>query len=270
MKQFLPCLLALFSYSFLSGQSDCTPDNAYADSTGVFPMPYDPVVNPSGGINECAVVGQPYEFVFTVGVGDSITVVLNGTEFRLPLDKVKVTDVLGLPSGINYDCSENGCEFLKNTVGCAELYGTTNAAPGDYQLEIKATVYFPSFPFQYNATFPDPDIAPGEYKLQVLADQSQSCTAVGTKDVLAKKMKIEANPNPSSGPVAFNISSKITGDFNFKVLNLFGKTMQQGKVTIFEGNNNLAFDGSHLPNGLYLAYFENGQGVIAQKFTIQH
>ncbi|MEZ4961564.1 MAG: T9SS type A sorting domain-containing protein [Saprospiraceae bacterium] len=266
MKRLLPCLLALFSCSILSAQF-CTPDPAYMDSTGVFPMPYHPTVNPSGGINECAYVGEPYEFVFTIGVGDTLT--YQGAKFGLV--KVRVDNVLNLPSGLAYACEPGGCEFLKNTIGCAKIYGTSNAAPGDYQLEIKATVFTSGFPPVIpNITFPNADIAPGEYKLQLLPDHNTACTAVATREILSDKMKIETSPNPASGQLNIDISAEIAGEFNFKVLDLTGKTAHQEKVAIFKGSNRISLDGSRLPNGIYLAFLESVAGIISKKFTIQH
>jgi hypothetical protein len=233
-------------------------------------MPYEPTLNPGGGINKCAYVNQAFDFTFTVAVGDSITVNFAGNELRLPLDMVKVNSVNGLPAGINYACVPANCEFPKNSSGCAALYGTPTGPAGDYNLEINATVFFPVFPGQYNVTFPDPNIAPGEYVLRVLPDQNTPCGLVSTKETLADKVNIVATPNPTSGWLNLSMASQISGQFDFKVLDLMGKVLHQEKTLLQTGNNNLDFDGSHLPNGIYLAYLQGEAGYIAQKFTIQH
>jgi hypothetical protein len=253
---------------------ECQPDPAYADSTGVFPLPYDETIYPDGGIKDCAYIGQPFNYTFTVGVGDSINVVIGGFALSLPLDSVVVVSVTGLPVGINYACDKPGCKFAKNSIGCAVLYGTPTAAnaPGDYQLVITGRAYFapPAFPPFFDVAFPG-DFFPGEYKLKLLANSSDPCEAVNTRESLRGSVSMSVNPNPASGEAQLVIDSKINGNFTLHIVDLLGQTNHQQKAELFTGMNTIRLDGSHLPNGLYMVMLENEKGHhIAQKLTIQH
>jgi hypothetical protein len=270
MKKVLLTFLAILPLAFLSAQN-CTPDPAYQDSTGVFPMPYD-ANNPAagGGINECAVIGEDFNFVFTVAVGDSIT--LPGSPQAAALDKVVVLEVNNLPVGINYVCEPTNCSFEKNTLGCVVLSGIPTAANTAmaYEMEIKVNVFISGLPFPIPITFPDNNLAPGVYSLQLLANASDPCDAVATDERLADQVKMAVQPNPTAGPITVNVHADIFGKFEFQVVDFLGKSVHRETVQINEGQNYIDFDGSFLPNGLYILVLENELGRIAQKMTIQH
>ncbi len=271
MKRFLSILLTLFGFATMLQAQNCQPDPAYTDSTGVFPKPFDATVNPGGGINQCAYIGQPFEFTFTVGVGDSITVPFGGFNLSLPLDSVVVISVDGLPAGLNYACSHAGCKFPKSTLGCAQIYGTPTAAnaAGDYLLVITGKAYFPVFPFEFEIKFPG-DFFPGEYRLKLLANASDPCELASSHENLQDKIAISVYPNPVSGIAQLRVQSSVTGNFNFRVIDLLGQAVQQRKVALYAGENHIDFDGSKLANGLYLIQLQNESGLVSRKLTIQH
>lgn len=261
MKKVLLTFLAVLPL-VLSAQV-CEPDPFYQDSTGVFPLPKSDT-NPDGGIGVDAVIGFPYEFNFTVGVGDSITVNLLGQEVQLPLDSVVVNDVEGLPDGLTYVCEPGTCSFPKNSIGCAVIKGTplSSVTPGDYPLVITGTAYFPVFPSTFVITFPG-DFFPGDYTLTVLSE-------LNSTNELEKNISVEVSPNPTAGPLQINIQSDIFGDVNLKVTDLLGKVHHQEKANLTTGENRINFDGGHLNNGLYILVLENELGRVSQKVLIQH
>lgn len=62
MTRLLLALCFCACATFLNAQT-CTPDPAYADSSaGVYPKPYDLATNPGGGITQCAVIGEYFQF----------------------------------------------------------------------------------------------------------------------------------------------------------------------------------------------------------------
>lgn len=263
MKKVLLTLLAILPLALLNAQT-CEPDQAYADSTGVYPLP-------SAGISECAVVGEPYEFRFTVAVGDSISVPLLGSTVTLPIDSVVVNSVAGLPAGINYVCDPGSCSFPANSLGCATLTGTplSSVAPGDYPLTITGTAYFPVFPSTFEITFPG-DFFPGEYILRVLANSSEDCGLVSSNEELKEKVSLSVSPNPTAGPFNLNINAGLSGNFHLRVVDFLGKSVHQSTVNLVNGENRIAFDGSAFSNGLYILVLENELGKVSQKVLIQH
>lgn len=243
----------------------------YADSVGVFPYPYDPVASPGGGITECAVINEPFEFVFTIAVGDSITAEVFGAVLTLPLSKVVVNSIDGLPEGISLLCEPANCEYLSGTLGCAVLTGipTDVNTPGAYPLTINGTAFFPVFPFQYNLTFPGV-LASGEYTLQLLSDASEPCNVVGTRESLRDKIDILASPNPASDRIQVEINARISGEFNLQVVDLLGREVYTNSLKIQEGINRTTLDAGNFPSGLYMMVLENERGRVAGKITIQH
>ncbi len=261
-------LLAVLPLTFLASQN-CEPDLTYQDSTGVFPQPFHPTIAPDGGISECAVIGENYEFVFTVGVSDSIQV--GGVS--LPLDKIEILSVTGLPEGVNHVCEPADCVYENNTLGCAKLTGipTSANAPGDYDLVINAKIYFALvFLDPIEISFPDSTFAPGKYTVKLLADSSEPCDLVSTNEFLREKVKMGVSPNPADGLVNIEINAGLSGDFNLRVLDLLGKSVDNQQVRVNEGYNRFAFDSSLLANGLYIIVLENHLGTVAQKMTVQH
>ncbi len=270
MKKVLLTFVACLPFVFLNAQN-CMPDTSFMDSTGVFPPPFDADIAPNGGINDCAIIGEEFNFPFTIGVGDSITVPFGGASVTFALDNIVVNDVSGLPEGIAYLCEPNDCIYENSTVGCVALKGiptATNAA-GAYDLEINVTINFIGFPFTLPFTFPNPDIAPGKYTIHLLNDASEPCDVVATNEQLTDHVQLTLQPNPSAGPVNIKINSDVTGEFNFHVVDLLGQSVHREAVRINQGLNSLSYDGSHLSNGLYFIVLENKLGRIAQKMTIQ-
>ena len=258
------------SYSFAQ---NCTPNPAYQDSTGVFPMPYEPDLSPEGGISECAVIGENYDFSFTVGVGDSITINQNGFEITLELEKITINSVSGLPVGVNVVYEPSNAVFPASSIGCAKLTGIPTMAnpPGEYDLNISATISFtsPLIPDR-DVNFPDPQFAPGKYTLVLLANAGEMCTAVSTKEQVANKVKMSIQPNPTQGLFNVGVTAEVSGEFNLYLVDIIGQVVQSNVVKLQQGGNSVEIDGSMLNNGLYYLVLENELGRVTQKMIIQH
>jgi hypothetical protein len=260
--------MMLCAFANLMAAQNCNPDMSYADSTaGVYPEPYEPAINPNGGITECAVIGQPFEFTLTIVVNDTLT--YSGLSF--PLDSVTVNTVTGLPAGINYICEPPNCHFTSNTIGCAKLFGIATGAnaPGGYDLTIGGAAFVNGSVFPLPIVFPDANLAPGKYTIQINANASDPCGVNSTND-LSKHLSIQTVPNPAAGIAQIKINSQITGQFQFQLIDLLGNRITQRQINMIAGENNIEFDASLLPNGLYLAQLRNEIGQVAQKIVVQH
>ncbi len=262
-KLLLAVFLFSFSTGFLAAQTPCSPNLLYADSTaGVYPRPYDPVLSPSGGINAQAVIGEPYQFDFTIVIGDTLTI---GT-FSFPLDSIWVYTVSGLPTGITHICHDT-CTFLKNTISCTTIYGTPTSGntPGDFPLTITGKAFINGSSLPLPLEFPNASIAPGTYTLELLPEGSTN-----SGEALAEQVSLTTMPNPASGMIQIQINSNVNDKFSLEVLDLLGKPVYQNNVELTQGAQTVELDGSQFPNGIYLLTLQHKIGVIAHKIIIQH
>lgn len=253
--------------NFIFAQT-CTPDTQYADSTaGVYPKPRDPATNPNGGITECAVIGQYFQFNLTVVIHDSLKI----GAFGFPLDSIIISQVTGLPQGITYGCDPGNCHFLKNTLSCAYIYGTPTAAnaPGDYDMVIKGSAYVNGSSFPLALEFPNAQLAPGKYTIHLNANSTDPCAVTSTRD-LEGKVSIATQPNPTAGLTQIKINSQISGQFQLSVVDLLGQQIEKRQISISSGENNVEFDASQLANGLYWMQLQNETGFVTQKIAVQH
>lgn len=268
MTKLLLALCFSLSATFLAAQT-CTPDQAYADSTaGVYPKPYDAATNPNGGITECAVIGEYFQFDLTVVINDTLTI----GALSFPLDSIIITDVTGLPTGLSHGCIPTNCHFLKNTLSCAYIYGTPTAsnAPGAYDMTIKGNAFISGSSLPFALEFPNPALAPGKYTIHLNANASDPCTVSTGTNSLEGKVGINTMPNPTAGPTKIGISSQVDGQFQLQVVDLLGQRMSQQVVSISTGENVVDFDASQLANGLYLVQLFNESGMVTQKLAVQH
>lgn len=164
MKKIYFALLILAHGIYAQGQA-CTPDSLYRDSTaGVYPPPVSEM-NPNGGIDTFACIGQPFEFVFTVIIPDTFS--FNGLTLTLISASIAPEGaVSGLPSGIDYECNPPNCIFPADSMGCIVLTGTPDMSnvPGDFEPVITMTINTNIFPI--TTSFPG-SIFPGKYILEL-------------------------------------------------------------------------------------------------------
>lgn len=272
MKSILLSILFVFVTANAFAQLDqCTPDATYQDSAvGVYPLPYDPVANPNGGINKSACKNHPYQFIYNVVIPDEFTYPGVGT---FPLDSL-ILDPTGafsnLPKGIDYACNPPNCVFKKNTVGCLALYGTVDnsAAVGDYELIITSTINILGQPLVI--TFPNATLYPGTYILKVEPENSTTCYKVATSEVRSNNYYGELNPNPVANNALFNIFSKKNANVELSIMNMNGTSIFSQNLLVQEGKNIQSIDVSNFPNGVYLyKIYDNNESAVG-KMVVQH
>lgn len=267
MLRILLALLFSTAATLLSAQT-CTPDQSYADSTaGVYPLPYDSLTNPTGGITECAVVGEYFQFDLTVVINDTLTVGI----FSFALDSIIISEVQGLPVGLTYGCVPTNCHYLKNTINCAFIYGTPTSAnaPGAYDMKILGSAYVNGSSLPLPLEFPNASIAPGKYTIHLLANAGDACSVTGVND-LKNNVNITVQPNPADGETLIAINSKVSGQFGFQVVDLLGQVVESRQVQLLEGTNQVSFDAGQLANGLYLVVINSENGFVTKKLAVQH
>lgn len=261
-------LLLFATISLLAQDPVCTPDPIYADSAaGVYPLPFEPELSPDGGINECAFVGESYFFTFNIKVDSTIN--FGGSSFDI--DSLVLEEVNNIPTGIGFACNPVDCTFPGNSVGCVSLVGTADASNplGEYSLEIVGRAYSGGIPIEI--TFPNPLFAAGEYILNLAADASDAaCMTSSNDNILVETLEIQNAPNPFSQVTNIRVVSTLSGDFQFTVRDVLGNKIHQEAVRMSLGANTFAFDGTDLPNGLYVYSFSDGINVVTRKMMISH
>lgn len=266
---------------FLNAQTPaCQPDSVrYKDSSsGVYPLPYIPVTRTNAGIDKPACIGKAYSFVWTVKMGDTISVpnpLAPGTTIAAPVDSVtlaKTAAIQGLPPGITYACNPPNCVFKKKTNGCVALSGTPLATDTvkTYPLIITAKaypggIYGTFFPNGYEGTLPG-SFAEGKYDLILYAANDSRCR-VATKD-LTEVTGMVATPNPTNGKTTIYIESTISDKFEFTVTDLLGRQVQTRPLSIQAGQNSFDLDLTGLPNGVYIYNLTKGSRVMSNKLIV--
>jgi len=268
MKKALLTSLVIFGV-LISGYAQfgsCEPDQIYMDSAlGVYPSPFDPVLNPTGGITDSACLNKDFQFVFTAVVGDTLN--FGGNAYVM--DSIRINGVSGLPDGFSYNCSNPSCTFLQSELGCAVIFGkATNAADiGQHELFIEATVFTGGLPL--TLSFPNPLLVPGHFYLYVLEEDNPNCTEFTSLFEFANEFeRVQNMPNPFSTTTTIEVETQKAGDYQLHVTDMFGRVVHIQSVQIIEGLNQIEFDGSQLPDGLYLYTFSNGVSQVTKKMQI--
>ncbi|MEM1120175.1 MAG: T9SS type A sorting domain-containing protein [Bacteroidota bacterium] len=268
MKKILLSIAIIFSGLQIMAQDDvaCVPDSTFADSLqAVFPMPFDPATQMGGIAAFPACIGEPYELVFSFKLGDSIG--LNGLNLDAIRAEIATTGaVAGMPEGVNYFCNPPDCIFQDTALGCIVLRGTVteNNTPGVSSLVITANLTLDGLG-TFEETIPGRAIT-GEYNLVV--SEAGNCSTTSTNDLLANNLTLVNTPNPVIDHTLIELSSDISGDFQFQVFDLAGKLMHRRTVNLTNGYNAFDYDASDLGEGMYIYSISNELGAVSKKMII--
>jgi len=252
-------LLALFLVAAATPffAQDCMPDPFYADSVGVFPLPFVEGENGepgTGGITDTATINVFYQTNFTIIIGPFTFAGIEVTP-----ESLTITEISGLPDGMTYACDPADCTYLPEVPGCASIYGIPTVS-GDFSLEITgvASTLFGDT----EITFPDATVAPGEYVFHVREEPSavESPSAINA---------VAVAPNPFTDFTQINIQAETAGTYDFAVTDLLGRTVNRQTLDVRAGDNSFTFDGSDLTKGIYIYAISEGDKVTSGKLVIE-
>ncbi len=270
MKQlYLFFALAMASMSVMAQNTPCVPDETLQDSIGVFPLPFDEVTNPEGGITEIACINNPYEFVFTIVIGD--TLVVSGSS--IVIDSIQFstdTALVGMPTGLTYECSTPDCKFFRDSIGCLVIKGTPDGSnsPGVYPLSITGTIF--SGAIAAELTFPNELIAAGSYDIQLEEANSANCMTSSTLNIWDKsQLDLQFYPNPTTGYGTLNVEAPTTGVYQFRLFNLLGREIFYAPMQLNKGKNQMDMDFSFLADGMYLYNLSNGKSQLTKRLMVK-
>lgn len=271
MKKVVLLFLGLVAWNFTNAQeTTCEPNQNVPDSVVVAPLPQS-ADRPGGGITDTACVDEYYKFVFTFNIPASYNYLGN----ELPLDNVSIaTDngVQNMPASFDYVCNPPNCRFEAETKGCVVLFGTpAQAEIMAHDLKVAANVMLTGVPIPLTLTLPDDLEAESHYYLVVKPAGSENCyTMTDTRETFASRFSISNQPNPSSGWTQVQVNAQIGGNFDFVVSDMLGRKLHRERVAILPGDNTIEYNGSHLPDGVYLYSLSNGREMVSRKMIINH
>ncbi len=263
-------LLKIFSLALMLSISNrvhtqCMPDPQYANEVfGIFPIP-DPTSSTVSSL-PAACLGEPYNQLFTVILPDSLGVELVvGTPIVLDLQSLTITNITGLPPGINYVCNPNDCIFPDQTSGCFTLEGTPTTE-GEYLfvvetiLDIGGTTAGTNFPGAFYS---------GQYKIIVEPEGSTACSPMGTNDRSEDTFELGQNiPNPFSTIANIEIDATEAGEFDFKVYNSIGQVISAQNLNLMVGINPIQLDATNLNSGVYFYTLGQGANIVTKKMFV--
>ena len=85
-------------------------------------------------------VATPYNQTVMILSFKDTSAVVGGSKQKVTIDSLKLTKVIGLPTGMGYVCYEPRCIYLPSAVRCIKLNGTPNQA-GLFPLKFAVTAY---------------------------------------------------------------------------------------------------------------------------------
>jgi hypothetical protein len=220
--------LALVSLALNVQAQNCTPDTTIKVA-GFYPSKLA-----DGN------VGTAYNQTVMVLSFKDTSVVVAGSKQNVTIDSLKLTKVMGLPTGMGYVCFEPRCIYLPSKVRCIKLNGTPTTS-GVYPLKFAITAYA-----KVNGFIPvaQPD---------TIKNFSITITG-GTAEITENSLtSIRVYPNPVTNQI-FVSGCKIKP----QVYNALGAEIN---ITMIEENGLWSANVSNLDAGIY---FMTSSGIHTQ------
>jgi hypothetical protein len=117
-----------FSATLMANAQLCTPDTTIK-VPGFYPSQLAD-----------GAVGTPYNQTVMILSFKDTSAIVGGSKQKVTIDSLKLTKVIGLPTGMGYVCYEPRCIYLSSAVRCIKLNGTPTQA-GLFPLKFAVTAY---------------------------------------------------------------------------------------------------------------------------------
>ena len=267
MKYLLTYLALVLFIAFgndLSAQdtlSTCIVDSSFFDS-GILISP-TPFVNDTlgDGIVTQACINEPYIVRFTVSAPTSIALI----GIPVTVDSIRIDSVSNLPDGMTYECTDENCIIVADSISCVFLKGTPTAdnKPGEYILKIDLTVFTNILPLAIS--YPDPTLAPGSYILTLNEEGNANCGDITPVFDQNLSPPILVYPNPVNDILNFEYQDA-SGWTNIEIWNAAGKRVLQQDLGTSPNRGENAINVSNLKTGFYVFRLVDDVQVYNQKF----
>ena len=256
-----------FTLGIFAQDVACTPGQISPDTAIILPIPFNSATMVGGLDSTC--IGRSYEQVLTALSPSSIPFAGN----EIAVDSLSLDlegAVEGLPPGFDYACNPPNCVFIPDSVGCVVIFGEADETvpPGTYELVLNVNAFNFIFPNGASLEFPGDFGNPNESYFIDIADEA-SCDLSTSTSEFQRSFVSNLSPNPTDSYAELRVNSLKDMDTQFVVLDVLGKVVQQRKVAIQVGQNDIPLEVHNLPQGLYILSLTDGKEFISHKLVVE-
>ena len=182
----------------------------------------------------------------------------------LAIDSIGLIEALGLPAGIQMSCNEASCVYIGNTIGCINLFGTTNAV-GVHDLEFKVDGW---------VTAPiigviSMSVATGDYVYLTGYKLVVNGSGAEVELIHSNSFEVLQNiPNPFTGTTSISYNLKQQRNMTFKVFDVMGKKVMDKYFVANSGTNTFKVSAEELESGMYFYTISNGEEAITKRMIV--
>ncbi|MCS6935820.1 MAG: T9SS type A sorting domain-containing protein [Chitinophagales bacterium] len=249
------------------GGGTCTPD---PNNSAFF--------NPSPDTMPCIQRGIYYDQVIQIYLPDQIDLATLFPNIPFPvtvtIDSIVITNVSGLPAGINYTLNPSNGIIHGGENACVLLTGTTNAPAGRYDVDLDGTVSVSDLPI-FPGVNENPDttltidfiqsVNPTSFNLFVDVIEAGAPCRVSNLNDISSIASLRTFPNPSSGIVHVTWNGcRQSGDLH--LINTFGEVVMQYPQRSHYQTEVISTAG--LPSGVYNLVLPTTKGALSQRILV--
>ncbi len=250
MKKFYLAILSVCATTLAYGQCAIDP-SLVGSGAGIYP--------PAGSSGSGTLIQLPpvYQFQASSVVTDVIvlqdtTLSFFGLQFTVPIDSMRIIDILGIPPGMSYNCDNSNCSWIGGAHGCIGLVGTPTQQ-GNYSMSVN-TEFVINVPGLVDTVAP----AVFTFELTVLPPASVFDN---------QKVDFNLSPNPANQFVDIRIN-RDNEDVEYEILDMLGRSVEKGIHMPDAGNIRLKTE--HLINGFYILRLTSKDQSAARRLIVRH
>jgi len=227
-------------------QAQCTPASSLP-GFGIFP---DTMAQATRNIS----YQQVMQFEAPI---DTMITVPNFGKVNAKIDSIKITNVLGLPSGFTYQCNTSNCKVNGGEIGCVLMSGTTSQT-GNYPLKVLIHTYGRANVLGSWLTMSQTDTNAHYF---ILVNNP-----TGIFELIDRSQPIKVYPNPAQNKLYIDAKPIGTSSALVKVFDVQGKLLMENPIDVY---NNPSIDISILHSGIYFSEISDGTKIFRAKFIVK-
>lgn len=263
MRHILLATFLLLSVNILAQTSPCVPLASNQDSLfGLWPDTIQNLPYASAGVYyETAVQLKTPTIVSEVpGAPADVSGIPIG---NLPIDSIALIQANGLPAGLTMNCDDPSCSYPGNSIGCVNLFGTTNAiGVHDLEFVVDGWVNISLLGTLSMSDATQDYIYITGYKVVVNSSSDISL-------IEANKFSVLQNiPNPFLRETRITYNVLQPQLVSLSIYNIMGELVLSEHHNADHGVNELNLSLENLESGIYFYALSNGEETITKRMII--